>query len=63
MAVPLAYDASSGRVSSAAFLVERDHWKDFLRAVAEQHEAHHGLKFEVTGPWAPYDFVQMQFGS
>jgi len=62
MAVPLAYDASSGRVSSAAFLVERDHWKDFLRAVAEQHEAHHGLKFDVTGPWAAYDFVQMQFG-
>jgi hypothetical protein len=31
--------------------------------VAEQHEAHHGLKFEVTGPWAPYDFVQMQFGA
>ncbi|HEV8447037.1 MAG TPA: GvpL/GvpF family gas vesicle protein [Gemmatimonadaceae bacterium] len=62
MAVPLAYDAASGRVSSAAFLVERDHWKDFLRAVADQHEAHHALKFEVTGPWAPYDFVQMQFG-
>jgi gas vesicle protein GvpL/GvpF len=63
MAVPLAYDAASGRVSSAAFLVERDHWKEFLRAVADQHEAHHALKFEVTGPWAPYDFVQMQFGS
>jgi len=62
MAIPLAFDASSGRVSSAAFLVERDHWKDFLRAVAEQHEAHHALKFDVTGPWAPYDFVQMQFG-
>jgi Gas vesicle synthesis protein GvpL/GvpF len=63
MAVPLAYDAASGRVSSAAFLVERDHWKEFLRAVADQHEAHHALKFDVTGPWAPYDFVQMQFGS
>ena len=62
MAVPLAYDAASGRVSSAAFLVERDHWKEFLRAVADQHEAHHALKFDVTGPWAPYDFVQMQFG-
>jgi len=62
MAIPLAFDAASGRVSSAAFLVERDHWRDFLRAVAEQHEAHHALTFEVTGPWAPYDFVQMQFG-
>ena len=62
MAIPLAFDAASGRVSSAAFLVERDHWKDSMRAVAEQHEAHHALKFDVTGPWAPYDFVQMQFG-
>ncbi len=62
MAIPLMFDASTGRVSSAAFLVERDHWKDFMRAVAEQHEAHHALKFDVTGPWAPYDFVQMQFG-
>jgi hypothetical protein len=62
MAIPLMFDASTGRVSSAAFLVEREHWKDFMRAVAEQHEAHHALKFDVTGPWAPYDFVQMQFG-
>jgi hypothetical protein len=62
MAIPLMFDASTGRVSSAAFLIERDHWRDFMRAVAEQHEAHHALKFDVTGPWAPYDFVQMQFG-
>jgi Gas vesicle synthesis protein GvpL/GvpF len=62
MAIPLMFDASTGRVSSAAFLIEREHWKDFMRAVAEQHEAHHALKFDVTGPWAPYDFVQMQFG-
>jgi hypothetical protein len=63
MAIPLMFDPSTGRVSSAAFLVERENWKNFLRAVAEQHEAHHALKFDVTGPWAPYDFVQMQFGS
>jgi len=63
MAIPLMFDPSTGRVSSAAFLIERENWKNFLRAVAEQHEAHHALKFDVTGPWAPYDFVQMQFGS
>jgi hypothetical protein len=63
MAIPLMFEPSTGRVSSAAFLVERDQWKAFMRAVAEQHEAHHVLKFDVTGPWAPYDFVQMQFGS
>ncbi len=32
-------------------------------AVDEQREAHHLLRFDVTGPWAAYDFVRMQFGS
>ena len=26
-------------------------------------DAHHLLTFDVTGPWAPYDFVRMQFGA
>ena len=31
-------------------------------AVEEQQDAHSALHFDVTGPWAPYDFVRMQFG-
>lgn len=46
----------------SAFLVETDSWKRFLASVEEQSDAHHLLRFEVTGPWAPYDFVRMQFG-
>ncbi len=61
-AVPLRLEEVTGLVLSASFLVERDLWKEFLTAVDEQHEAHHLLRFDVTGPWAPYDFVQMQFG-
>jgi len=60
--IPLRLEKVTGLMLSASFLVERDLWKDFLRAVQEQHEAHHKLRFEVTGPWAPYDFVRMQFG-
>jgi hypothetical protein len=60
--VPLRLEEVTGLVLSAAFLVERDLWKDFERAVAEQHDAHHLLRYDLTGPWAPYDFVRMQFG-
>jgi hypothetical protein len=60
--VPLRLEEVTGLVLSAAFLVDRDLWKDFERAVAEQHDAHHLLRYDVTGPWAPYDFVRMQFG-
>jgi hypothetical protein len=61
-AVPLRLEEVTGLVLSAAFLIERDLWKEFVRAVEEQHDAHHLLRFDVTGPWAPYDFVRMQFG-
>jgi hypothetical protein len=60
--VPLRLEQITGLVLSAAFLVERDLWKEFLHAVEEQHDAHHLLRFDVTGPWAPYDFVGMRFG-
>jgi hypothetical protein len=60
--VPLRLEQITGLVLSAAFLVERDLWKEFLHAVDEQQDAHHLLRFDVTGPWAPYDFVGMRFG-
>ena len=60
--VPLRLEQVTGLVLSAAFLVERDLWKEFLRAVEEQQDAHHHLRFDVSGPWAPYDFVGMRFG-
>jgi hypothetical protein len=60
--VPLRSEAVTGITLSAAFLIERDLWKDFTVAVDDQRDAHHLLRFETTGPWAPYDFVRMQFG-
>ena len=61
-AMPLRLEQVTGLVLSAAFLVERELWKEFAAAVAEQQDAHDHLRFELTGPWAPYDFVRMQFG-
>jgi hypothetical protein len=61
-AVPLRLEEITGLALSSAFLVERSAWKAFLGATDEQQSAHHLLRFSVSGPWAPYDFVHMQFG-
>lgn len=61
-ALPLRAEHGVDASLSTAFLVECDLWKEFLEAVREQGDAHESLKFDVTGPWAPYDFVRMQFG-
>jgi Gas vesicle synthesis protein GvpL/GvpF len=60
--VPLRLETVTGLALTSAFLVENEHWKDFVHAVAEQQDAHSALHFDITGPWAPYDFVHMQFG-
>jgi hypothetical protein len=60
--VPLRTEHMTAVVLSASFLVERDLWKEFLHAIEEQKDAHNHLQFDVTGPWAPYDFVGMRFG-
>ena len=47
---------------SAAFLVERPRWEAFGAAVAEAARKHPGIRWEITGPWPAYDFVQLKFG-
>jgi len=51
------------RTVSAAFLVERDRWQGFVDLITEEARQHPELSFDQTGPWPPYDFVNMQFGS
>ena len=60
--VPLRLESVTGLALSSAFRVANHQWKDFVHAVEEQQDAHSALHFDVTGPWAPYDFVRMQFG-
>ena len=61
--VPLRLEKVTGIVLSAAFLVEQDLWKEFSGEVEEQGRRAPNLRFELTGPWPPYDFVQMQLGA
>jgi hypothetical protein len=61
--VPLRIEQITGIVLSAAFLIEQELWKDFASKVEEQGERVQNVRLELTGPWPPYDFVQMQFGS
>ena len=52
-----------GRTASAAFLIERDRWATFVEVVGQEARQHPELTFDQTGPWPPYDFVNMQFGA
>lgn len=61
--VPLRTEKLTGIVLSAAFLVEGERWPDFSAEVEEQGRQAPDLRFELTGPWPPYDFVQMQLGA
>jgi len=61
--VPLRVEQITGIVLSAAFLIEQELWKDFVSKVEEQGTRVPNVRLELTGPWPPYDFVQMQFGS
>lgn len=48
-----------GKLASAAFLVERTGWGDFMERVEDFAEHHKDLTFHVTGPWPAYDFVRI----
>ncbi len=56
-AVPFAADAR--RLVSAAFLVERSAWVEFVERSDDLSAAHPELVFDVTGPWPAYDFVRI----
>jgi hypothetical protein len=47
------------RLLSAAFLVDRNSWVDFVERVGDLGTAHPELLFDVTGPWPAYDFVRI----
>jgi len=57
-AVPLAGEEGK-RLLTAAFLVERTTWIEFVERADDLGSAHPELTFDVTGPWPPYDFVRI----
>ncbi|HEX6135133.1 MAG TPA: GvpL/GvpF family gas vesicle protein [Longimicrobiales bacterium] len=56
-AVP--FSADGKRLLSAAFLVERSSWIDFVDRAEDLATAHPEIAFDITGPWPPYDFVRI----
>lgn len=61
--VPLRTEKMTGIVLSAAFLIEQDLWRDFASDVDDRGKQAPNLRFELTGPWPPYDFVHMRLGA
>jgi hypothetical protein len=55
-AVPLLREGK--RLMTAAFLVDRSTWIEFVERADDLGTAHPELTFDVTGPWPPYDFVR-----
>ena len=45
--------------AEGAFLVERDHWSQFMALLKEEQRRLPDLRFEHTGPWPAYDFVRL----
>jgi len=46
-----------------SYLVDRDDQADFNEAVGEFEAAHEELLVQYTGPWPPYNFVDIQIGA
>lgn len=57
-AIPLR--AAEGQLLSAAFLVERGTWIEFVERTDDLNASHPDLSFDLTGPWPPYDFVRIR---
>jgi len=62
LSLPVA-DSDASVVAHASFLVDMERWGLFTELVAKEDQRHTDLDFRLTGPWPPYDFVRMEFGS
>ncbi|HEX7596261.1 MAG TPA: GvpL/GvpF family gas vesicle protein [Gemmatimonadaceae bacterium] len=56
-------DEEQGVLARASFLVDTQRWEAFKDTVSKEAKRQGSLDFQVTGPWPPYDFVRMQFGT
>ncbi len=56
-AVPFPRDGD--RLISAAFLVDRTSWLDFMAQADELGKQHPDVTLDITGPWPAYDFVRI----
>lgn len=61
--VPLRREHTTGMVLGAAFLVERSLWREFQHEVERLQADGGAARITLTGPWPPFDFVRVDFGS
>jgi hypothetical protein len=61
--VPLRNEEVTGIVLTSAYLVESQLWHEFTDAIEDERERHPHVRIELSGPWPPYDFVRLQFGT
>jgi hypothetical protein len=61
--VPLQREHTTGMVLGAAFLVERSLWNEFQHEVERLRADSGKARVTLSGPWPPYDFVHVDFGS
>lgn len=52
-------EPAGGDLLTAAFLVPRAGWSEGTGMATRWEESRPGLLAQLTGPWAPYDFVRM----
>jgi len=50
-------------ILSGAFLIEQARWSEFAEQVRAETRRRTELVCAKTGPWPPYDFVRLDFGS
>ena len=55
-AVP--FPRGNRRLLSAAFLVDKTAWVEFIQRAEGLASAHAEISVDITGPWPPYDFVR-----
>ena len=55
-------DFSDRLVLNRAYLVDREQQAAFGSAIEELEETYDDLLFHYTGPWAPFNFVDIQIG-
>ena len=46
-------------ILSAAFLIPRDEWIRFVEQITDWEGRYPGIRMDVTGPWAAWDFVHV----
>lgn len=50
---------SATTIIDAVFLLEKEHKKAMVQIVADLQNQHPNLNFVLTGPWPPYNFVEI----